>query len=289
MPEGDAWLESALKGYAGGKRNPRWRKEYEIEYGALGGSALFPEWELWSTNGRIIIPPFAPIGYRLYGSYDHGWRNPGCYLVHGIDSDGRFATLWECYADHVPISAWAKIIQGESVRLIDGREFAGNPYAGHEVWKVADPSMWAEDNAQSDAPNKSAAKLFRDAGVSFIAGERGGDTTLAEWLHGHHWKDPMDPLWRITATCEKLIWEIGRQRHKEISEKVALNKEQPEQLVDKDNHAWDSAKYFLMRFPPKALVQKPEDKGNTFAWWRKQTQAAQAGRPVGSFRREMVS
>ena len=74
--DGDAWLVHATQGYPGGVKSPRWKKEMEIDYGALGGTRLFPEWELWSTNSHIIIPPFTATGYRIYGSYDHGWRHP---------------------------------------------------------------------------------------------------------------------------------------------------------------------------------------------------------------------
>ena len=100
-------------------------------------------------------------------------------------------------------------------------------------------------------------------------GGGGGDTTVAEWLLSHFWKDLENPLYRITTDCPKLIWEIGQQRHKTYSDRVALNREQPEELVDKNNHAWDELKYFLQRFPPKAHAVRPAEKPNTFMWWRK--------------------
>ena len=93
---------------------------------------------------------------------------------------------------------------------------------------------------------------------------------VAEWLHGHFWKDPQNPLYRITTDCPKLIWEIGQQRHKEFSAKVALNRDQPEELVDKDNHAWDDLKYFLKRFPPKPQPKKEVGKPGTFNWWKRE-------------------
>lgn len=291
-PEGDAWLTQAVQGYPGGVKCPRWRKEMEIEYGALGGTKLFPLWEQWRTNGRILVAPFQPIGYRLYGSYDHGWRHPACYLVHGINGDGEMVTLWEFFGAHVPYQHIARIIKGESVRVPacgaechpEMREFPGNPFAGQELYKVADPSIWAEDQQQSDGTMKSTAKLFMGEKVFFLQGTRGGDTTFAEWMIGHWWADPLKPLWRITTACPNLDREIGLQRHKDISPQVALNKAQPEQLVDRDNDAFDAWKYFGMRFPPTPQGASAEQKGNTFAWWRKMSRTAVEGQAASTFR-----
>ena len=114
--------------------------------------------------------------------------------------------------------------------------------------------------------------------------ERGGDTTIAEWLLSHYWRDPMNPLYRISENCPMLIWEIGQQRHKTISAQVALNKDQPEELVDKDNHAWDDLKYFLQKFPPKPEKRKDPQAPATFDWWRQQVKRSAEGRAVGTFR-----
>lgn len=287
-PAGDVWLRKATQGYPGGIASPRWQKEMEIRYGALGGQALFPRWEEWRINGHIVVAHVALSGCTLYGSYDHGWRHNACYLVHAMDRDGHATTVWECRAAQVPVSAWAKIIQGKSARLVDGREFPGNPYAGKEVWRVADPSIWNEGNAQSSGVNKSTWELFRDAGVIFRKGERGGDTTAAEYLLGYWWEDPMAPRYRIVESCVGLIEEIGRQRFREISAAVALHKAAPEELVDKDNDAFDALKYFLLKFPPKAHTPKPQEQPNTWAFWRDNATRARRGLPARSFQREMV-
>ena len=293
---GDQWLAEACEGYAGGINSPRWRKEMEIDYGALSGTKLFPMWATWKENGRIVLPPFDPLGYTLYGSYDHGWRHPSCYLVHGMSPDGDLVTLWEFWAAHVPYQLIAKVIKGEPVRVPacgagchpEAREFQGNPYAGRERWRVADPSIWAEDKPQSDGTMKSTARLFRGEQVFFIPGEAGGDITVAEWLIGHYWRDPSIPLYRITTACPKLIWELGQQRHRDVSDAVAMHRAQPEELVDKDNDAFDSLKYFLLKFPPTPRLAKADQKACSFAWWRKVAKEHHPGQPVPSYQRQTV-
>jgi hypothetical protein len=281
---GEEWKADAQMRYPGGADSPRWKKEMEIDYGALSGTRLLPHWEQWKANGRIVIEPFRPVGYRLYASYDHGWRNPAAYHVHGVSPDGDIVTLWEFYGNFVPAHQIAQIIKGKSIITEDGRKFPGNPYAGEERFKVADPSIWAEDVPQSDKTNKSTAWIFEKCGVFFQEGERGGDTTVAEWLLGYFWRDPERPLYRITTACPKLIWELGQQRFKQLSEQVALNKDQPEELVDKDNHAWDGIKMFLKRFPPPEYKKKPDLQANTLAWWKKQMQRQSQGLPQRTYR-----
>lgn len=295
-PDGDRWLADASEGYPGGVNSPRWRKEMEIDYTALSGTKLFPLWAQWQLNGHIVVPPFDPIGYKLYGSYDHGWRHPACYLVHGINADGLIVTLWEFWASHVPYLAIAKLIKGESVRVPgcgsschpEIREFQGNPYAGRELFKVADPSIYAEDKPQDDGTMKSTARLFRQEGVLFTAGEAGGDTTLAEWLLGHYWKDVLSPLYRMTTACPKLIWELGRQRHKDFSDAVGQTRAQPEELIDKDNDAFDALKYFLMRFPPTPRLKKAAEKPCSFSWWQQVAKKSQTGEALPSYQRQVV-
>jgi len=297
-PVGDAWLAQATQGYPGGTRSPRWMKEMEIDFGALGGTKLIPGWDELKANGRIVIPPITPIGFKLYGSYDHGWRHKATYLVHGINSDGKKFTLWEFWASHVSYQYIARIIKGETVRVPppgcschpNVRTFPGNPYAGQEAYKVADRSLWADDEPQNDGTMKSMAKLFAREGVFFQKAEAGGDTTFAEWLTGFYWRDPLNPLYCITTACPGLIWEIGQQRHKDVSDKVALNKHQPEELVDKDNDAWDACKYWHLKFPPRPMQSEAAQKPNSFQWWREQSKRASAGEPTATFsmQREMI-
>jgi len=285
-PEGDLWLEHELAGYPGGQFSPRWRKEMLRDWGAMGGTRLFLDWEMMQKY--VVCPPFDPIGYKLYASYDHGWRNPAAYHVHGINGDGEIVTFWEFYADHVPIPQIARIIKGQSVTLPDGRHFEGNPFAGEEIIKIADPHMWAEDQPMSDNTMKAVAQLFEMEGVFFEKGERGGDTTVAEWLIGHFWADPKKPRYRITSNCPKLIWEIGQQRHKDISPRVGAYKDSPEGLIDKNNHAWDGLKMFLKLFPPTPQEMRQSKKPGSFNWWKEQAKKAAEGQEISTYHREMV-
>lgn len=286
-PEGDRWLHHASAGYPGGTASGRWQKEMEIAYGALGGTRVFADFET-RIQPHIVVDGVNVTGWKLYGTYDHGWRRPACYLVCGVGPLGQKAALWEFYASNVFTSHISQIIKGEDVTLPDGRRFPGNPFAGRETWKRADPEIWSE-NPGSDHEFKTMEAVFRKHGVVFQPATRGGDLTVADWLLSHEWATPQEPRLVITKLCPNLIRELGGLRHKEWSPYVAIHRGAQEAIVDKDCDAWDAFKYFLQAFPPGPAKPKPQEAGNTFAWWRAQAKAAKEGKPVRTFARQMVS
>lgn len=296
-PFGDAWLAQLLSGYPGGKDSPMFRKEMLIEYQAQGGLPVFPTWRTISQPPyRIVVDPPTEAEIRamtLYGSYDHGWLHPAAFYIHGLDRAGRRWTLYEAHGSRIPISQMAKIIQGAGGRSMPdpkGRvsHFRPHPWYRDLAWVRADPQMWHADQQQTDAPNKASADLFRQAGVPLIQATKGMDQTIAGWITGDLWADPMDPGWVITTDCPALIACLGSLRYKPISATVAQTTAQPEAFVGKDDDPWDSCKFFHQAFPPAPRTPKPAETAGSFAWWRQQAKRAQRGDAVQSFQRGMV-
>lgn len=284
-PDGAGWIKSYSSGYARGLNDPYWRKEMEIIYNAGGGENVFPHFSEWRTNSCIFIPPDPDVSNaKIYASYDHGWTNPSCYLVHAVYPGGLKRTIWEFYASEVPVSMIAEIIKGNEIVTPDGRKFAGNPYAGKEVFKIADPEIDRRTQALYNGANKSIYKLFQDCGVYFTLGERGDDLTVVNWLVGNLWADPMNPVYQICSNCPYLIWELTKLKFPEYN----FNKNQREVIVDRDNHAWDALKYFLKRFPTTNKPKEPRNETNTFEWWCKVAESHAKGKPIPTYRREMA-
>jgi hypothetical protein len=82
---------------------------------------------------------------------------------------------------------------------------------------------------------------------------------------------------------------MGQQRHKDVSAVRAANMAPPEQLVDKDNDAFDSLKMFLLKFPPRPRETVAAQVGNTFAWWQAVGKKETEGDERPTFQRELVS
>ena len=284
---GKAWMRSALSGYQGGIEDPNWQKEMEIQYTAGVGARVFRYWQDWLENSNIFIDGEVDIANaRVYGSYDHGFRNPAAYLVHAVYPDGLRRTIWEFYANEVPVPMISKIIKGETVTLDDGRTFHGNPFAGKELQKICDPEIMRENQVMSHGPNKSIAKLFSNDGVYFTKGSSGDDTTIVSWLNGNLWLDPFEPGYQIHRGCANLIWELGRLTRKGFTGLQAQMRNQPEALVDKDNHAFDALKYWLKRFPVGVAMTSKPVQNPDFNFWRDLPK--KKSRVASSYSREMA-
>lgn len=245
-PEGAAWLQNELRGYPGGMQSAAWRQEMEIDWDAAGGDLVFPQLQVY--DDEIFVPPFdIPESWSLYGSFDYGHRNPSAFHVHAIDHDGDWWTVWEFYK------------KGCGYRVIS-QAIRACPYYGRLAYPpVADPSIWAL-NQQTDNGVKSLAQLFAelppDEAVYFAQGKKGGDITFAEKVNGEMWYvDPkplagweFTPRWRVFKTCPMLRWELRKIRYQDWSGTQQMTHNLREEIVDRDNHAFDGAKMFATMF-----------------------------------------
>lgn len=272
-PRGAAWLNRTVRSYPGGVEGPAWRKEMEIEYSAGGGEFVFRNLRRWRSESRIFVPihDIDLTRATIWASYDHGFTNPCCYLVHAVyprEDDVWYASIWEFYAAGLNVPDIAKVIKGESIILPDGRHFEGNPYANKEVLKICDPAIDGRNQVNSAGETKKLIDLFGNEGVYFTKGERGDDVTVADYMLGVLWADPWHPKYQIATCCENFIWELSRLQHKvHKSAAMITEKNAPEGLVDRDNHAWDAWKYFIKRFPMGYVKRKDDVQGGSYAWW----------------------
>lgn len=253
---GRVWLEQAAQGYVGGILSSAWRREMEIDWDATGGELVFPQ--LATFKNRIVVPPFeVPESWSLYAAFDYGHRNPSSFNVYAIDFDGDIYSIWEYYKS------------GEGYRNI-ARAIRACPYYNRlSMNPVADPSIWAKNQQNDDGSVKSVAQLFTelpsDEQVIFIPGKKGGDITVAEKINSLLWNtDELmaggKPRLKIFATCPMQIWELEKLRYKDWSATVREQKNLQEEIVDKDNHSYDSLKYFLMMFFFAPDAPKQEDR-----------------------------
>lgn len=273
-PVGREWLYHEEQGYPGGVTGPKWQKEMGIKYTVGGGGRVFSEFGRWRQESMIFVPRINAVppftGVQVWGSYDHGFVNPCCYLVHLVyprENDVWFQTVWELYADGLVVPEIAAIINGESIVSSDGREFQGNPFAGREVVKVCDPEIDRRTQTVG-GEMKRVIDLFRTEGVTFVKGESGDDVTIVDYLKGTLWRNPYAPKYQIGDNCKSLIWEMGKLQYKDDKADIFRMQKNPgEKLVDKDNHAWDALKYFLKRMPRGHREPAQEQREGSFGWW----------------------
>lgn len=248
---GIGWAESERKKYTS---IAIWQREQEIDYGAGGGELLLAH--LLQTRWDDIIisdPTPTPVEYKFMGGFDWGQKNPACLLDMSVDFDGNYIVEAEVYQsgltprEHLPL--WSKLPHYHIIR-------SGPIYA--------DPNIFYKTQAQADKTFRSIHELM-GRGAPVMAGGVQGDITcinrLLEW-----WKEPV-PRLRIRMPrlsnghykyawhkkqegvyvdgCPNLIWELMHIRRKKDSTFSLQTSSPTEQIVDKDNHAFDALKYVI--------------------------------------------
>lgn len=246
--KGRLWLNDAISMYPGGMNSLLWRREMEIDWSAGSGELVF---DYFSEKEReIVIDPTVfnerfLANCKFYGGMDWGRRNPACFHVYVEDSNGYFYSIWEYYDVGKNVTQVAEVIRA-------------CPYYERLEWIAADPSMWTETQAKANGFT-SLARIFQEdlpdelrLGKLMPAHAR-GDMMGVERFHNMFACTP--PKFRISKLCRKQIQEF---RNLKYAPKL-YDKNEPEKLLDKDNHAFDSAKYFLLSHPTaKILVERPK-------------------------------
>jgi hypothetical protein len=255
--KGKEWLKKALIGYKRGMKDPKWRKEMEIDFDAYMGQLIFPYLEVEGMD-KIFVRPFEIEGLNLIAGLDYGTRNPSAFEVLGVDYDADVRSVWEYYEHPKEIDESEEDFRARKGVRVLAREIKACPYFSQINAIYADPSMWTK-NQETKEGLKSIADLFAQEKIYLTKGTRGGDFACYERLNSFYWKDLNDPRYKIFQNCEWLWWEITKLRFGEHAPKTQDVKNLKEEIVDKDNHAWDSVKYALMSLPFPLERPKPRE------------------------------
>lgn len=244
-----------------------WDREQEINYRAGGGDKLFAS--LLSTFGNIIIitdPYWYPQPeWDCVGGFDHGKTNATCLEKAYLDYSGNIYMCGEFY--QMKTDAWANNVW-QNIPILNQM-----PDLAKMRWIRADPSMFNEKELQPDGTYTSQDKIYKKQGfkrlTTFPTTVTREDLSFEERLNDH-WANLAErkPTLYIVCRnelerrqpglhpydCPNLLWELRRMRRKELSSTQLLQRNPTDTIVDKDNHAWDAAKYLIMSLPRPTSV-----------------------------------
>ncbi len=241
--EGARWIARELQGYRG-KTDPRWRKEMEVDFDAHGGQLLFP-YMLESLNA-LFVKPYPANDLKLLAGLDYGTRNPSAFEVLAKDSDDKINIAYEYYEAPKKIDETDDEFRARKGYKVLCAAIKECPYFKN-LDILADPSLWNKTQEASDSKGlMSVADLFLQEGVVLRPGQRGRDFACYELIDNDLWGNPTNPRLTISQNCPWLWWEMQRLRFGDYSATTQVNQNLKEQIVDKDNHAWDAVKYAIM-------------------------------------------
>lgn len=252
--DGAAWLAEAVKkpGYDGDFESSAWKTEMEIDYTAGGGDPVFsfitgPAHPIFcdALNPETVIKTM-----ELYAGYDYGVRTSSMQ-VWGFDKNGETWAVWEL------VEPCANIVEHTS-------RMKACPYWKHLNYIVCDPSITAMTQQTANG-KQSIAEQFANYGVTFIKGRRGADVPMVTRFKSEYWADPEHPTAHITRACPSLMKTVrGLRWKRHLSASVAERTNEPETIMDKDNHDWDATAYLFDTRPSNWIAPTAQRTGICF-------------------------
>lgn len=186
-----------------------------------------------------VIPSFTPpTSWEWYSSVDHGWNNPTAWLWHAVSPEGDIYTFSEHYASHMTIEQHAN-----TVNLREG------------LWgkipeiRTGDPAMKQTNAITGTSVQQEYAKHDIYLALDSVPRQvEVGIAIMQQYFRIH--PVTKKPKWFITDNCVNLISELKKLRWKKYaSKKQDYENNKREEVHKKDDHAFDSARYFSTFLP----------------------------------------
>lgn len=240
-----------------------------ISGGYVNSNMVFPQFKRAHpyTLPAEWLPPGKEVAagdWSIYCSMDHGLANPTAWEWTAVHREGAIVTFSELYSPGVNINDWAALVHRRNAELGTMMGLGANwkpvAYFGDPAISQLNQALTGTTiqqeyaargipigtngivKARSQNQNIGLAKMStylarREPGVrNPVTGHVGTDPE----------SNPGDPWWQITDACPNLQNELRRARRTKQSLTVKAQKNAPEDIRDKDNHAIDAVKYLFI-------------------------------------------
>lgn len=229
--KGKVWYEKARKGM----EEPDWRKEYEIDWFALKGKLVYPEFDY---NIHAVEPFEIPKNWNRYMALDYGMRVPTACLWCAVSPDNDIYFYREHYvAEKTPFWHAEMIKKYEKEDGVDSEK----------IIRYIDP---ATQIRTAGSLTESVYSIYQKLGIYFLPAKNDIDTGINLIKEGLKVNEEIGkPKIFFFNNLVFTFNEIKNYRWKEISDVVSLNKNQPDKPVDKNDHLLDCLKYIMLANP----------------------------------------
>lgn len=172
--------------------------------------------------------------HRVFVSIDYGWRDPTAILWHAVAQDGTITTFDEHYKNHMTIAEHAEVFHAIN------KKWGIEPYM-----VVGDPALAQTNGVKGTSYQQEFNLNNMNVIIDIIPRQIGvGLNKMQQYIKIN--PKTGKPFWQITDDCQNLINELGKLKYKRRAnrqQEMTLNK--LEEIQDRDNHAFDSARYFF--------------------------------------------
>lgn len=205
---------------------------------------VFPSFPM-NLHKFVHEPIMPPRSWKIYSSVDFGLNNPTAWLWHAVGPGGDIITFAEHYKNEMLVN--------EHSQIVKAREASWGLVPSH---RVGDPA----GSQRSGITGTSTLQEYALRGIYIQTDGIPHEVAIGiekmqqyfRFTTDSYWSvdgEPM-PKWVISSNCTNLIRELKKLRWKTYaSEKLAYDHNKTEEVHKKDDHAFDSARYFATLMP----------------------------------------
>lgn len=199
----------------------------------------------WNVHDHVLSEPMkVPRGWKLYSSADFGFSNPTAWLWHAVSPDGRVYTFAEHYKSQMTVEEHSSIVKAKE---------AFWQVETSNIIRVGDPAGKQKYGTTGTSYLSEYAKRGIYIGVEGIP----HDVSIGiEIMQQYVRLEPRNgwgknrPRWMISPDCVNLIAEMKKLRWASYeSSKRSDDLNRKEEVHKKDDHAFDSTRYFFTLMP----------------------------------------
>jgi len=214
---------------------------------------VFPNFRKSTHVLEAPLPLSTFRNWAWYSSVDFGWNNPTAWLWHAVAPDGRIYTFAEAYGSKTTTGEWAQMIHEREAGFGKEPEVRVGDPAGNQHQMNTGTSVIAEYARRGiyigteRIPKDPMIGIEKMQSYFAIQNKTGWGRNT--------------PTWMISPNCVNLIRELQRMRFASYeSDKKAYDTNAKEEVHKKDDHAFDSAKYFATVMPDlRPLIDETTD------------------------------
>lgn len=240
-------------------------REYNISFKSRAGAKAFDY--LLENPKRWRVPNMdlakIPKNWRIIAALDYGTTNPSSVHFYAIDPMRRIYSVYEFYKPS-NVRELAKVLKGvHQGPDIDGvwKDFR------HPLWRrcekvVVDGAIYNKNQERGEEMT-SVGDLLEEQGIYGI--ERAHKDRIAglQRLHDMLGPNPADkeerPSLFFCQGCVHQWREFTNLVYAELPEHALQNKNLPEDIVAKDDHAYDETRYAVMSIAAPSEDQPPPE------------------------------
>lgn len=199
-----------------------------------------------------------PKGWEVYASVDHGINNPTAWLWHAVSPNNDIITFAEHYQSNMIVQEHAETVKQREISWKLDPE---------NVERMGDPAMKQRNGVTGTSIIQEYARNGLYINVEGIP--HSVEVGIEKMQSYFRFRDdsywgPGRPKWVISTNCPNFIRELRKLRWATYSsDKTAYEMNKQEVVHKKDDHAFDSARYFattrpdLSPIPMAPLADKP--------------------------------